>query len=271
MIFTVDVEDWFTNGRSIQIDSWDGYELKVEQNVYKILDLLEMHKVKGTFFILGWIAYKRPNLVRDIYQRGHEIASHGYSHMLVYTQSYDEFRQDIRKSKILLEDIIGEGVYGYRAPCFSITKWAYQILEEENFLYSSSIVPHNYHPLYSKVNLEETKYPFIQVNNKFFEFPLPAYKIFKMNIPWGGGGHFRLYPYSLYKYGLNKIKNVENSFVFYIHPYEIDLNQSSLKNNIDLHSLLGSYGIKTTYKKLTSLLNDFKFTSIREAFPCISP
>lgn len=269
MIFTVDVEDWFTNGRSIQIDSWDHYQLNVEEKVYKILDLLDIYGSKGTFFILGWIAKKKPKLINEIHNRGHEIASHGYAHRLVYTQTYEEFRQDIRESRVLLEDITGNRILGYRAPCFSITKWAYEILQEEDFLYSSSIVPGSRHPLNSKIDLGNIYSPYIKLNNFFYEIPLPTYKIFNTGIPWGGGGYFRLYPYFLYKYGFQKLESVNKIPVFYIHPYEIEIDHTNIKNNSDLIGLLRFYVNKGTYKKLIKLLNDFEleFTSFREVLP----
>jgi polysaccharide deacetylase family protein (PEP-CTERM system associated) len=267
VIFTVDVEDWFTNGRSIQVDSWEHYHLNVEENVYKILDLLEIYNSKGTFFILGWIAQKRPKLIRDIHKRGHEIASHGYAHRLVYTQTYPEFRQDIKQSRIILEDIIGNRILGYRAPCFSITKWAYEILQEEGFLYSSSIVPGSCHPLNSKIDIEGMNSPYIQINKQFYEFPLPTYKIFDLGIPWGGGGYFRLYPYFLYKKGFQRLESVKKIPIFYIHPDEIDFDPESFNKNSGLNRLLRLHVNKGTYKKLIKLLNDFKFTSFRDVFP----
>ena len=207
LILTFDIEDWFTNGRSIKIDQWENYDLRVEKNVHKILLLLEEKQQKGTFFILGWLAEKLPQLVREIHNQGHEIASHGYAHELVYTQTPEIFREDARKSKNILEDLIGLQVYGYRAPCFSITPWAIDILKEEGYMYDSSIALNTFHSVHSKVEISQNSgVNMFEIRENFYEIMLPFYKLGAINIPWGGGGYFRLYPYFIYQSGLRKLR-----------------------------------------------------------------
>ncbi|MBS2969646.1 polysaccharide deacetylase family protein [Metabacillus sp. KIGAM252] len=184
LVITFDVEDWFTNGQSIKVDSWGNYELRVEKNIDRILKLLDETKTSATFFILGWMAEKLPGMVKKIHKLGHEISSHGYAHELVYLQSKNEFRNDVRKSKLILEDIIGERIYGYRAPCFSITDWALPILAEEDYLYDSSYAAN----VFKKSHLSHFNSSKLSICNKiynnFYEVSLPYMKINNLSIPW---------------------------------------------------------------------------------------
>ncbi|MDT3425325.1 polysaccharide deacetylase family protein (PEP-CTERM system associated) [Paenibacillus forsythiae] len=268
IIFTVDLEDWFTDGRQIQIDSWGKYELVIEANVYAILDLLSKHNAKATFFILGWIACKKPHLIQEIHAMGHEIASHGYAHELVYTLPEEKFRHDVRKSKQALEDIIGAEVIGYRAPCFSMTWRGLDILKNEGFIYDSSIVPRTCHDLYSRL-YERVEQPFFEIADHFWELSLPALSIGSVQIPWGGGGYFRFCPYPLFQYGIRKSISSRNPYIFYIHPYDLDPKQPRRTDYSLLNRLRRYYGLKSARNKLERLIGQFECKSIVECYPLL--
>lgn len=268
MAFTVDVEDWFCSPL-LSLSDWEGYELRLEQPIHQILDLLDEYDSSGTFFVLGWIAEKRPDLIKEIYRRGHEIASHGYSHRLVYQQSSEAFKQDIRLSKNILEQLIGSKVSGYRAPCFSMTEWGLDILIEEGFAYDSSIIPNTLNNLYSKFNLAATVSQTFKIKDDLWEVPLPVYRVGGVNLPWGGGGYFRIYPYYFFHLGARRIIENRNSFVFYIHPYDLDHNQPQIFNTSWANGVRRYYGLGDTYLKIKSLLSDFECTSISQYYPQI--
>ncbi len=266
IIFTVDLEDWFTDGRHIKMRSWNDYELRLEAIVHRLLELLALYRCTGTFFTLGWIARKRPRLIRLIYEMGHEIASHGYAHELVYTLSPSQFRQDIRASKEVLEDIIGARIRGYRAPCFSITDWGLQILEEEGFYYDSSIVPSTYHDMYSRL-YTSVEHPLFPVSKQLWELSMPVLGIGRAKLPWGGGGFFRLYPYSIYQYGIQAWLSSGKPFVFYIHPYDLDPGQPRQAHLTGYQYTRRYYGLQSSQHKLARLLKQFKGRSIVESYP----
>jgi polysaccharide deacetylase family protein (PEP-CTERM system associated) len=267
LILTFDIEDWFTNGRSIKIDRWENYDLRVEQNVYQILSLLEEKKQKGTFFILGWVAEKLPQLIREVHNQGHEIASHGYSHELVYTQTQEIFREDVYKSKKILEDLVGAQVHGYRAPCFSITPWAIDILRKEGYMYDSSISLNSFNRFNQNIDIQNNSNENIfEIRKDFYEIMLPSYQIGSINIPWGGGGYFRLYPFKIYQSGLRKIKSKNTPFTFYLHPYEIDFDQPRVQGVGVIERIRRYYGLKYAYKKLSLLLENYKFVSAKEYY-----
>ncbi|WP_036745782.1 polysaccharide deacetylase family protein [Paenibacillus sp. UNC451MF] len=263
MAFTVDVEDWFCSPE-LTLDEWERLELRIERPIYQILDLLDEQNAKGTFFVLGWIAEKRPYVVKEIARRGHEIASHGYSHRLVYQQSTTEFREDIRKSKHILEQITGMKVDGYRAPCFSITEPALDILSEEGFLYDSSVIPNTLNALYSKFNLAPSLLTPFKIKDNLWEIPMPVLNVGRVNIPWGGGGYFRIYPYRMFNRGARSIINNQGSFIFYTHPYDLDEGQPQIFNTSWINSIRRYYGLKHTAMKLRRLISHYSCTSIRE-------
>jgi polysaccharide deacetylase family protein (PEP-CTERM system associated) len=266
MLFTIDVEDWFCSPL-LSLSAWEGYELRLEQPLRQLLDLLDENMSTGTFFVLGWIAKKRPDLIKEIQRRGHEIASHGYSHRLVYSQSPKEFQHDIRMSKDILEHLIGTPVYGYRAPCFSLTDWGLDILLEEGFSYDSSIMPNSFNTMYSKFNLASSAAPLFKIKEDLWEIPLPVYRLSGINIPWGGGGYFRIYPYPFFNLGARRIIMNKGSFVFYIHPYDLDSEQPQIFNTSWVNSLRRYYGLGDTYLKIRNLLSDYSCTSINKYYP----
>lgn len=264
---TVDVEDYFQVSafeKKIRYDDWGGYESRVVGNTRKILGMLsDAGEVKGTFFILGWVAERHPEIVREIDACGHEIACHSYRHRLVYNMSPEEFRRDLIKAKDILENITGKKVVGYRAPSYSITMkslWAFDILEELGFQYDSSIFP-IFHDRYGISDAPRFKYKLLK--NNLVEYPISTSKLFGFRIPVSGGGYFRLFPYRFTRMALSRINNKDKQpFVFYIHPWEIDSEQPRI-NNVGLLSKLRHYNnLGKTATRFKKLLKDFKFGPI---------
>ena len=268
-IFTVDLEDWFqveNLKEVIKSDTWDSYELRVINNTKVLLDLFDEYAIKCTFFVLGWIAEKVPSLIKEIHEKKHEIASHGYAHKLIPMQTPKEFEEDIIKSKKILEDIIGERVIGYRAPSFSIADWAIDILKENGFIYDSSYYPFNLHNRYG--GFEKI---YVMNENKMFKFPnglievpISTLKFMNIHIPWGGGAYFRILPYFIFRLGMRSIFGRNNYYLFYFHPWEIDYWQPKIKN-IKLNYRIRHYtGLKKSCNKLKKLFKEFQFTSIAD-------
>lgn len=267
-IFTVDLEEWFhANYEDNLFDNNKKYEIRVIENTEKLLEMLARNDSKATFFTLGYIAKKHPELVRKIQSYGHEIASHGMNHQLVYNQNELEFRNDIRESKKLLEDIIGDDVIGYRAPSWSITeksKWAWEVLSEEGFLYDASVFPiKNF--LYGMPDSDRFKYDIIYNMKKLsvMEVPSSTAKLFGKNVPFSGGAYFRLFPIQLIKIFMKLVNKEGQPVIFYIHPREIDIKQPRL--NLKFRDrMIHYYGISSCYAKLEMLNRDNKFISIKE-------
>jgi len=268
--FTVDVEDYFqVEAFSQVIDraTWDKFSCRVEKNTDSILELLDEADVKGTFFVLGWIARRYPNLIRRISDMGHEIASHGMSHQLIYKQDYNVFKQETTESKLLLEDISQQPVNGYRAATYSITNkslWALDILCELGFKYDSSIFP-ILHDRYGIRDIRPEPHVLTtEKNNKIVEFPISVYKNRLFNLPISGGGYFRLYPYLFTKYMLKKLNNDKKEFIFYIHPWEIDNEQPRIRGIKRSTKFRHYNNIGRCRNRLEKLLRDFKFTTVSE-------
>ena len=265
---TVDVEDYFhvtAFEKNIKREDWAFHVLRVEKNTSRILDLFAEHHVQGTFFILGWVAERLPNLVKEVRDRGHEVACHGYGHERIYNIGPDNFREDIRKSKQLLEEICGSKIYGYRAPSFSITErsvWALDILIEEGFLYDSSIFP-IYHDIYGMRGVDRFPHEIQRSAGVIKEFPMSTFAVGsrKKNykIPVSGGGYLRLFPLWFIKHAINSINTRDRQpAVLYFHPWEIDPDQPRVKAN--LKSRFRHYhSLRKTYGKIGDLLSTFSF------------
>ena len=267
--FTVDVEDYFQVSafeQCVSREQWDSFPCRVEANTNNILKILAEHQVQATFFILGWIAERYPQLVREIVHAGHEVGSHGYGHRLIYTQTPAEFRADLRQSVAILESIIGRRVTAYRAPSFSITqksRWALEILIEEGFSMDSSVVP-IYHDLYGIPGAQAGLHRLETPAGSIWEFPPAVYGFFgkKLVLPVGGGGYFRIYPFQFTRWCWRRLEKRQQSLLFYIHPWEVDPNQPRLQASFksrfrhynNLHRTLG---------KLDRLLTAFRFGPIR--------
>jgi polysaccharide deacetylase family protein (PEP-CTERM system associated) len=267
--FTVDVEDYYQVSafeRHVSRDQWDQYESRVEANTQRMLSMLDKHDVKATFFVLGWVGDRYPQLVREIHQAGHEIASHGYWHRLIYKQTPEEFRDDIRLSRQVLEDIIGERVFIYRAPSFSVTEksyWAIEILIEEGFSIDSSIFP-IYHDRYGIPGAKSFPNQINTSVGSLWEFPPSVVHFAGQNLPVSGGGYFRLFPLFWTIRCLKKLGNFTGQpFIFYVHPWEIDPDQPRLFKNASLKSRFRHYiNLGNTLRKLDSLLSNFRFGTV---------
>jgi len=268
---TVDVEDYFhVSALAPQIgrDTWDARESRVERNTQRLLGLFSDFGVRGTFFVLGWVAERHPQLVRDIAAQGHEVACHGFSHRLVYEQSKEEFRQETLRSKKLLEDAVGRAVLGYRAASYSIVRrslWALDTLAEAGFAYDSSIFPVR-HDRYGIPDAERMPHRLATPEGRsIVEWPLAAAPILGFRLPVAGGGYFRLLPYALSRWGLSSINRREGQpFIFYLHPWEIDPDQPRVRA-----SWLSRFRHYTNLDKcearLRRLLREFRFGTARDS------
>jgi len=266
-VLTIDVEDYFhvsALAKSIDRNNWDSMESRVTLNVHRLLDLFDEHNVKATHFVLGWVAERFPDLIKEIDRRGHEVASHGYSHQLVYNQTPQVFENETRDSKNLIEDITGKPVNGYRAASYSITRkslWALDILADLGFIYDSSIFP-VVHDRYGIKGSPE--YPHVletPAKQRLVEYPLSTYRLFGLTIPVAGGGYFRLYPYWLSRYFYRSLNKSSTPFVFYLHPWEVDPDQPRVKAGL-LSEFRHYNNLDKCQKRLSNLLDDFSFTTM---------
>jgi polysaccharide deacetylase family protein (PEP-CTERM system associated) len=266
---TIDVEDYYqVSGFEpwVERSNWDRFESRVERGTDIILGRLAEANVRATFFTLGWVAQRRPGLVRAIQAAGHEIASHGHAHRLIYTQTPEEFRADVRQARDILEDISGEPIRAYRAPSFSITArslWALDVLIDEGFVYDSSIYP-VYHDRYGIPGTPLEPHRIDRPGGTIWEFPPPVWKVLGCPVPVGGGGYFRLYPYPVTRHGLRSINAAGRPFAVYLHPWEFDPEQPRLsvgrmrawRHYVNLHRTEG---------RLIRLLSDFAFAPLSDA------
>jgi polysaccharide deacetylase family protein (PEP-CTERM system associated) len=267
---TVDVEDFFqvqAFASTIDRASWDNWQRRVEANTDRILALFSEKQIKGTFFSLGWIAERHPALIRRIVEQGHELASHGYAHVPVHQQTPEDFRADIRRTKKLLEDTAGVEVRGYRAATFSITEetlWALSILSDEGYAYSSSIYP-VVHDLYGMPRAP--RFAFKPGSGSFLEIPMTTVSLFGRNLPWSGGGFFRLLPYSLSRWGLRRVNAREQQpCVFYFHPWEIDTEQPRVSGARFKSRLRHNLNLGRMEARLRRLMSDFSWGRMDHVF-----
>jgi len=266
---TIDVEDYFQVSAfspHIARTEWDQRECRVERNMDRILGLLARHQTQATFFTLGWIAERYPQLVRRIVDEGHELASHGHGHQRASDLSRDEFRDDVTRAKALLEDIGGQAVWGYRAPSFSIgdaNLWALDVLQEAGYRYSSSIYPVR-HDHYGSPDAPRFAH---QVRPGLMEVPPTTLRLFSRNLPSSGGGYFRLFPYALSRWMLRQVNQRDGeSAIFYMHPWEIDPQQPRIPG-VSLKTRFRHYvNIDRTEQRLDRLLSDFAWGRMDEIF-----
>ncbi len=268
--FTVDVEDYFQVSafeNHVHRDQWNQWESRVEANTQRMLKLLDRHDVKGTFFVLGWVAQRYPQIVREIHACGHEIGSHGYWHRLIYEHSPSAFRDDLRRSRDVLEDAAGVRVVCHRAASFSITArslWALEILVEEGFSVDSSIFP-IHHDRYGMPSAPRRLHRLATPAGGLWEFPPAVARLARMNLPVSGGGYFRLYPLWWTGYCLGRINRREGQpFVFYLHPWEIDPQQPRIPVPSRLSRFRQYVGLGKTEDKLDRLLSTFRFGRISD-------
>lgn len=267
---TVDVEDYFqvqAFAGCIRREDWDRHACRVEANTDRILAQFDAAGVQATFFTLGWVAVRYPALVRRIVAAGHELASHGWEHVLVHDQTAAEFGADIGRTRKLLEDVGGSAVTGYRAATFSIsarTPWAFDQLAEQGYRYSSSIYPVK-HDLYGMPDASRT--PFRPAGGPVWEIPMTTLRIAERNLPCSGGGYFRLLPYPLFRLGLSQVNRRERRpGIFYFHPWEIDPGQPRIEG-AGLRSRLRHYvNLRKTAGRLDRLLRDFAWNRMDHVF-----
>jgi polysaccharide deacetylase family protein (PEP-CTERM system associated) len=268
--FSVDVEDWYQASdfeTVARFPSWDTFESRVTRNTERLLALLAEYGVKGTFFVLTWNAERHPQLVRRIAGAGHEVASHGYGHRLIYEQTPEEFRRDLSRSKATLEDIIGQEVLGYRAPSFSLTQaslWALDVLLECGIRYDSSIFPVR-DRLYGIPDAR--RFPFViraRGERRLVEFPMTTARAFDRNWPLGGGGYLRILPYRYMRWGMRRVNREGQPALVYIHPWELDPEQPRLPANGRRGFSTHYINLRRTEGKLRRLLRDFSFAPARQ-------
>jgi len=267
-LFTVDVEDWFhimDIPSAPALSEWDNLPSHVEKNFFRLLDLFDNKGVSVTCFFLGWVARRFPELVIEADRRGHEIASHGYSHQLIFQMTVDEFYEDVLKSKGILEDLIGRNIKGYRAPGFSANTqipWFYEKLAEAGYVYSSSIFPAGRgHGGDKDANLA----PHIVEgeSGSIIEIPISVVRFFGKKFCFSGGGYLRLFPYPLIYWMTREVENEGRPVIVYIHPREIDPDHPRLK--MSAKRQFKSYiNLKTTEKKLRSMMDQFKFATTEQ-------
>lgn len=245
---------------------WDSFESRVEKNTRRLLSLLDEKGFRATFFILGWVAERRSSLIKEIASRGHEVASHGYSHDLITAQTPQGFREDVRKAKHILEDLIGAAVHGYRAPSFTITKdtlWALPVLVEEGYVYDSSIFP-VLHDRYGIPGSDPWCHQRETTSGTIWEVPPSTIAIGGVTVPIAGGGYFRLIPYGVLKPLLRRVERRGKPLVLYFHPWEIDPEQPRMKGPL-LSRVRHYMNLDKTEARLKRLVDDFQFSAIRES------
>lgn len=270
---SIDVEDYFHVAALAQVirpDQWGDLPSRVERNTEQLLALFERHNVRATFFVLGWVAERYPGLVRKLAQGGHEIASHGYSHQLIYNQTPEVFREETQRAKALLEDQVQRPVRGYRAASYSITRqslWALDILAELGFTWDSSIFP-IHHDRYGIPGSPTAPYTLeTPAGHQLQEFPLTTAKLFGVTIPAAGGGYFRQFPYPLFRYLFHRASDQgRKPQMFYLHPWEIDPGQPRY-NNASWFSRFRHYtNLDKCESRLERLLTDFRFGTVSDSY-----
>lgn len=268
---TVDVEDYFqvaAFAEKVRREDWDSYPCRVERNVDRILGIFADNGVTATFFTLGWIAERYPAVVRQIVRGGHELASHGYEHVKIHSQTPEAFRQDVRRTKAILEDIGGQRVRGYRAASFSIDQrslWAFDVLAEEGHDYSSSVYPikHDHYgmPEASRFAFRPTaRHPIVEI-------PISTVNLFNRNLPSGGGGYFRLLPYGVSRWTLRRIAEKDKQpAIFYFHPWELDPDQPRFEE-VSFRSRFRHYvNLGAMENRLRAVLRDFRWDRMDRVF-----
>ncbi|SES62575.1 polysaccharide deacetylase family protein, PEP-CTERM locus subfamily [Nitrosomonas marina] len=268
---TIDVEDYFQVSafeKHIPRSSWDSIPCRVEHNIEKILGLLDEKQIKATFFTLGWIAERYPQMIKRMSENGHEIASHGWGHARVTDLTPSEFKEDIIRSKAVLEEISSRAVVGYRAPSFSINRknlWALDCLAEAGYRYSSSIYPVQ-HDHYGMPDAPRFAY-FPRGESGVLELPVTTVRLWGRNVPAGGGGYFRLWPYTVSKWFIKRLNGIEShAAIFYFHPWEIDVDQPR-QQGVGFKTRFRHYlNLHRMEKRLRALIHDFQWDRVDKIF-----
>lgn len=267
---TFDVEDYFQVSafdRLVPRSRWDRYETRVSESTDRVLAVLADADVRATFFVLGWVAERFPGLVRRIAAAGHELASHGYGHRLVYELTPEEFREDLRRSRAAIEACVARPVVGYRAPSYSITAkslWALDVLIEEGFTYDASIFP-IHHDRYGIPDAPRHTYQIERAGGTIWEIPPSTVRLFGHNLPVAGGGYFRILPYRWTRWGIDRLnRHEERPAVFYLHPWELDPEQPRVGAQ-GLSRFRHYRNLAQTEPRLRRLLKDFRFGPVSAA------
>jgi polysaccharide deacetylase family protein (PEP-CTERM system associated) len=264
---SVDVEDYFQVSafeKTVSRASWDTFESRVVRNTERLLDLFDRTGTKATFFVLGWVADRFPALVKTIASTGHEVASHGYHHQLVYMLTPDQFREDVRSAKAALESATGSAVVGFRAPSFSLvpsTLWALDILIEEGYQYDTSIFPIR-HDRYGMPDAPRHIHTIDRPSGALLEMPMATVRLGHVNLPVSGGGYFRLLPYAWTRWGIRHMNFTDRQpALFYLHPWEIDPDQPRIAAGFATR-LRHYTALSSTGPKLARLLREFEFDTV---------
>jgi polysaccharide deacetylase family protein (PEP-CTERM system associated) len=268
-LLSVDVEDYYhveAFADCVPLTSWPAFPARVTANTNRVLQLLGEYKCRATFFILGWVAERNPGLIREIFDAGHEVACHSYNHRRVTSLTPKEFRADLRRARIAIEDAIGSEVVGYRAPTFSITRqtlWALEVLSEEGFLYDSSIFPIR-HDLYGFPESPRSPYRLqFRSNRTIFEIPMSTFRLGGINWPTGGGGYLRHLPMQYTRWAIRRIRKERKPLVMYFHPWELDPDQPRIAGG--WKSRLRHYtGLRKMESRLREVFSERNFVPLRE-------
>ena len=264
---SIDVEDWFhvhNLEAVVARDTWDERELRVERNTERMLELMAERDVRCTCFVLGWVAEKCPGLVKRMAAAGHEVASHGYGHELLHTLSPAMFREDVKRGVGLVEAVGGQKVRGYRAPSFSITDWALDILQELGLEYDSSAFPAAVHGRYGRLTGIDASECIAEVRPGLHEILVSTLRLGRVGVPWAGGGYFRLLPYRLFAHGIRRILRSDRPYVFYIHPWEIDPEQPRVQGLKPPQAFRHYNNLGRGEARFTRLLDDFHWITIAD-------
>jgi polysaccharide deacetylase family protein (PEP-CTERM system associated) len=278
---TVDVEDYFQASafdRFVSRTTWFERESRVVGNTHRLLEFFHRYEVRGTFFILGWVAERFPGLVREIASCGHEIASHGFHHQLIYTLTPDQFREDVRRAKAVIEDAAACQVRGYRAPSFSIVRsslWALDVLIETGHTYDASVFP-IHHDRYGIPDAPRRAHVIERPAGTIVEVPASTVRVAGINLPIAGGGYFRVLPYAFTRWGISRINASGEPAIFYIHPWEIDPDQPRLPVS-RLTALRHYSNLDDTLHRMERMVQEFAFDTViatleseaREVLPAV--
>jgi polysaccharide deacetylase family protein (PEP-CTERM system associated) len=265
---TVDVEDYYhvsAFAAHIRREDWPSFESRVERNTHRLLDCFDVYGIHATFFVLGVVAEQFPALVTEIGKRGHEVASHGYAHELVYNQTPQRFREETLRSKALLEDVTGRAVLGYRAASYSITSrslWALEILQDAGFVYDSSIFPIR-HDRYGIVGFPRFPHRVRGENGAgMIEFPLSTVSLWGRNLPIAGGGYLRILPIAFTHWGIARVNRREaQPVIIYLHPWEVDPDQPP--QAVGWLTRFRHYrNLNRMEERVTGLLSRFEFSTV---------
>ena len=264
-ILTFDIEDWYNCDFITSDFNWDKYEVRIYDGVDRILQELERRQLKATFFCLGWIAEKHPNVIKQIHDQGHHLGCHSYQHELSFRFDRDSFKEDTKKAKRLIENVIGEPINAFRAPGFSITEnnvWAFEVLTELGFEYDCSLFPaaHDYGGFASYGQVEPTILD-LPNGERLKEFPVSVQSVMGKKLVYSGGGFFRFFPYGLIKHWASN----SSYLMTYFHPRDFDPDQPVIKSLPAMRKFKSYVGLSKAFPKFQRLLNDFEFVSIKEA------